>query len=65
MRADKQIAVGVGFLMGFILSSTIVVTVFFLLGFISVDLANVLLMVCLVWVTAIYTLATYGQWWKK
>ncbi|WP_143420591.1 hypothetical protein [Halorubrum sp. Ib24] len=57
-------ALAIGSLMGAVIVLAIVVPIFTLTGFISVDTADVLLTASLVEVTAAYTFATYGKWWS-
>lgn len=64
MNLTKWLARAIGFLMGAVIVSAIVVPIFTLAGFISVDTADMLLTAFLVEVTAAYTFATYGKWWS-
>jgi hypothetical protein len=66
MRAfEAKFALGTGIGMSLVLFSAVATPVAVFLGAISTDFADVVLTADLVFITAGYTLATYGRWWES
>jgi hypothetical protein len=65
MTRVEWFSLGIFFIIGLIAVFAIVIGFFPLFGFISTSEANTVLTAFLVVVTAVYTLATYGDWWSK
>lgn len=59
---SKRTAIGIGFVMGIVAASALIIPLFALAGAISVKKAQMLLTAALVIVTSVYTFATYGDW---
>jgi hypothetical protein len=65
MTRGERFSLGIFFIIGVVAVLAIFIGIFPVFGIISTNEANTVLTAFLVVVTAVYTLATYGDWWRE